>query len=116
MLKNLIINAVFKVISRMLEWHMYALAYCMVALLYLQIVVSPLGICVLASLVSFEFFEPEQARIVVGVSSVLGLALGIFWAEHIRRHFGVIKFNAYLLSTPEIDGWRDNKGNVIKRR
>ncbi len=107
-----------KVVSSMLkllELHLYGLGYLMVALLYLQIVVAPAGILVLLSAVSFAFFSVEVAIYIVGASGLIGLGLGVVWAERVRRTHGILTFHAYLLSTPEIDGWRDRNGIVVKR-
>lgn len=102
-------------LTRPLEWHFYLLAFFMIALLYLQIVISPAGLLLLLSAPAFEFLPFEQALWLSAGVGVIGLGIGIFWAESIRRAQGILTFHSYLLSTPEIDGWRDRAGNVIRR-
>ncbi len=65
---------------------------------------------------AFYFLEQGIAIKVVCCSAFFGLVLGVLWAERIRRTMGIITFTAYLLSTPEIDGWRDATGKKIQRK
>jgi hypothetical protein len=41
------------------------------------------------------------------LSLFLGFIAGLIWAERIRRTIGILTFHSYLLSTPEIEGWRN---------
>jgi hypothetical protein len=104
------------ILVKPLEWHMYGLGYLMIGWLYVQIVISPMVILAMLSLVSFECVDSEVAVNIVRSVSVIGFFLGIYWAERVRKTHGILNFHSYLLSTPEIDGWRDRNGNVIRRR
>jgi len=99
-----------------LEWHLYLLGILVVTLFYIQLVVTPMFFVGLIGLLGFHFFAYEQAMLVVYCCLGLGFILGLLWAERIRRTLGIITFHAYLLSTPEIDGWRDPSGNRITKR
>ncbi|WP_025820673.1 hypothetical protein [Shewanella marina] len=109
------IKRFFHFIIKPLEYHCYFLAVAMIALLYLQIVISPAGILSLIAASSFFFLSFEIARYVVGLACLVGLIIGVIWAEKIRKTIGVLTFHAYLLSTPEIDGWREHGVRVVKR-
>ncbi|QBG34636.1 hypothetical protein [Litorilituus sediminis] len=57
-----------------------------------------------------------MALYVVYGCGFIGVIVGFIWAERIRKTLGIVTFTAYLLSTPEIDGWRDISGNRVKRK
>ncbi|QQX81580.1 hypothetical protein JK628_06885 [Shewanella sp. KX20019] len=103
------------ILGKPFEWHMYGLGYLMVGWLYIQIVISPMAILAMLSLVSFEFVDSDVALNILYSALLIGFIIGIYWAERVRRTHGVLNFHSYLLSTPEIDGWRDRSGNVIAR-
>ncbi|WP_028109122.1 hypothetical protein [Ferrimonas futtsuensis] len=89
--------------------------YLLVAWLYLHIVLSPTLLCLLLLLLGASVVEQlPSMTLVYGVGGAGALA-GLFWAERIRRTLGIINFHAYLLSTPEIDGWRDGQGRKLTR-
>ena len=67
-------------------------------------------------LTAFNFIKYDMAMNIVYGFSFIGAILGVLWAERIRKKLGIVTFTAYLLSTPEIDGWRDTSGNRIKRK
>lgn len=97
-----------------LEWYIYAQGYLLVAWLYIQIVISPMGIFALCTLCTLDIFGLENFFPALYYSLGGGLVVGILWAERIRRTIGILTFHAYLLSTPEIEGRRDRNGNVIR--
>jgi len=66
--------------------------------------------------ISFNYLEYESALIVIIICVLVGLILGFVWAERIRKTLGIVTFHAYLLSTPEIEGWRDKNGNKLSKR
>lgn len=104
------------IIRKPFEWHLFALGAFVIGLFYLQIVVTPAILMTFLGFSTFSFLAYDTALIVVIVSSLIGLVLGILWAERIRRTLGIVTFTAYLLSTPEIDGWRDASGSKIKQK
>ncbi|WP_133406516.1 hypothetical protein [Parashewanella tropica] len=103
-------------IIKPLEGYLHLTAWLIFAWLYFQIVFAATALFCMFSLVSFYFLDFDTALNVVYGVSAIGFIAGIFWAESIRKKHGIITFHAYLLSTPEIEGWRDKDGNVIKRR
>jgi len=107
-LKNIIIKP--------LEWHLLFLGFFVVTLFYLQIVITPTILMALIGLIAFNFIEYDTALNIVYGCSFIGAILGVLWAERIRKTLGIVTFTAYLLSTPEIDGWRDTSGNRVKRK
>lgn len=89
--------------------------YLLVGWLYLHIVLSPTLLCLLFLLMYAAVVEqPPSMTLVYGAGATGGLA-GLLWAERIRRTLGILNFHAYLLSTPEIDGWRDGRGRKVTR-
>ncbi|WP_156115772.1 hypothetical protein [Colwellia psychrerythraea] len=100
-------------IIKLLELHLYLLGGFVICLFYLQIVVTPIIFVGLLGTVSLNYLEYSSSLIIITGCIFIGLVLGLFWAERIRKTLGIVTFHAYLLSTPEIDGWRDGKGNRI---
>jgi len=109
------IKKIAKVLLKPLEWHIFGLGLLVVVLLYLQIVICPMVLSLALGAISFAYLEFDTATIIFVCFGVLGFCLGVFWAEAVRRKHGIITFHAYLLSTPEIEGWRDANGKVISR-
>ncbi|WDE10642.1 hypothetical protein [Thalassomonas haliotis] len=104
------------IIVKPLEWHLAFLGVFVISLFYLQIVSAPTFFMALIGISAFNYLEYDTALNVVYGCSFIGLVLGVLWAERIRRTLGIVTFTAYLLSTPEIDGWRDSAGNKIQRK
>ena len=104
------------IIMKPLEGYLHLTAWLIFAWLYFQIILSATALFCMPSLFSFYFFEFNTALNIVYGASGLGFIVGIWWAENIRKTHGIITFHAYLLSTPEIESWRDRYGNVIKKR
>ena len=105
-----------RIITKPLEWHLYFLGGFVICLFYLQIVVTPIVFIGLLGTISLNFLEYDSAFIIICGCIFIGLVLGILWAERIRKTLGIVTFHAYLLSTPEIDGWRDGRGNRVSKR
>jgi hypothetical protein len=104
------------IIIKPMEWHLVFMGAFVIVLFYLQIIASPTIIIGLIGTIAFNFFEFNSAMNVVYGFLLIGFFIGVFWAERIRRSFGIVTFHSYLLSTPEIDGWRDGAGNKINRK
>ena len=101
LIKNLLVKP--------LEWHLILLGMLVYVLFYLQIVLTPTFVIGVLGIIAFDFYDQTTAKYITIAMTGLGLIVGIFWAERIRKTIGIITFHAYLLSTPEIDGWRDTK-------
>ncbi|MCL1050319.1 hypothetical protein L2755_11855 [Shewanella abyssi] len=97
-----------------LEWYIYGQGYLLVAWLYIQIVISPMGIFAIFTFFTLDIFGLEKFFPALYYSLSGGFVVGILWAERIRRTIGILTFHAYLLSTPEIEGWRNRNGSVIR--
>jgi len=104
------------IIQKPFEWHLYLLGGFVICLFYLQIVITPMVLVGFLGTISFNYLEYESALIVIIICALLGLILGFIWAERIRKTLGIVTFHAYLLSTPEIDGWRDPSGKKLSKR
>ena len=104
------------IIIKPFEGYLHLTAWLIYAWLYFQIVFSATGIFALASLLSFCFLEFDTALNIVYGMTGLGIIAGVVWAENIRKKHGIVTFHAYLLSTPEIEGWRDKNGNTVSRK
>lgn len=112
-----IVQSSFKnIIRKPFEWHLFTLGAFVIGLFYLQIVITPAMFMALLGFSTFDFLAYDIAMNVVIVCSVIGIILGILWAERIRKTLGIVTFMAYLLSTPEIDGWRDSSGSKITQK
>ena len=81
----------------------------------MQIVITPMFLIGLLGTISLNYLEYEIALGVIFSFALIGLILGFIWAERVRKSLGIVTFNAYLLSTPEIDGWRDQSGNRVSK-
>ncbi|AOT08497.1 hypothetical protein [Pseudoalteromonas luteoviolacea] len=90
--------------EKIFEWHLYFLGYLVFLLLYLQIVIVPIFFMGLLGTIAYLHFDHFTASILIVGCLLLGLLVGLYWAERTRRGLGIITFHAYLLSTPEIDG------------
>lgn len=109
------LNTIQKIIAKPMEWHLIFLGFFVVSLFYMQIVITPTILVGLMGITAFNFLEYNSAINVVYVCTFIGSILGFIWAERIRKSLGIITFHSYLLSTPEIDGWRDSTGNKINK-
>ena len=105
-----------RIITKPFEWHLYLLGGFVICLFYLQIVITPMFFVGLLGSISLNYLAVDSALIVIYGCTFIGLILGVLWAERIRKTLGIVTFHAYLLSTPEIDGWRDSSGNRICKR
>ena len=110
------LNKIKPIIIKPMEWYLVFMGAFVICLFYIQIVTSPAIIIGLIGTTAFNFLEFENAMYVVCGGVLIGFFIGVFWAERIRRSLGIVTFHSYLLSTPEIDGWRDGAGNKIKRK
>ncbi|WP_281212883.1 hypothetical protein [Shewanella insulae] len=108
-------NFLKQLIMKPLEGYLDLTAWLIFAWLYFQIVLSATAIFCMLSVFGFYLFDFETAlNICYGIAGV-GAIAGVVWAERVRKTLGIITFHAYLLSTPEIEGWRDKHGNVIRK-
>ncbi|NKF49812.1 hypothetical protein G3R49_04405 [Shewanella sp. WXL01] len=85
----------------------------MAGILYLQIIACAVGLSLMASGLALLALPSAPGNYVLLAASLVGTVIGIVWAESIRKNIGIITFHSFLLSTPEIDGWRDYN---IKRK
>ncbi|TMO83522.1 hypothetical protein [Pseudoalteromonas spongiae] len=108
-------KALKKILYMPFEAYLYGSAYLVHTWLYIQIIFSSTAIFAMISCVSFSFLEIEHALYIVYASSFLGFIFGIFWAENERKTHGIINFHGYLLSTPEIEGWKDKNGKPVDK-
>ncbi|WP_065187772.1 hypothetical protein [Shewanella woodyi] len=99
-----------------LEWYMYGQGFILVGWLYVQIVLSPMAILSIASLIFIDIQGEDTSFTILYFASGIGFIAGLVWAERIRRTIGILTFHSFLLSTPEIEGWRDRDGKVISRQ
>ena len=117
LLGNIHVRSTIKsIIVKPMEWHLASLAFFVVSLFYLQIVITPTILVGVIGVTAFNFLEYGLAINVVYGFAFAGSFLGVIWAERIRKSLGIVAFHAYLLSTPEIDGWRDSAGNKISKK
>lgn len=71
-------------------------------ILWLWIFLVPAGIF---SFIGFILYNRSSDNLPYFiVLSILGCLLGILWAEHVRKKYGLDAFFGKLLSTPGIDG------------
>ena len=103
------------ILIKPLEWFVLAPGCFVVFLLYIQIVITPAFLLPLTALWPLSLVAPDNIETILGALALVGTVLGIVWAERIRKQHGIVTFHAYLLSTPEIDGWRDANGKVIRK-
>ena len=101
------------ILIKSIEWFVLGPGCFVVFLLYIQIVITPAILLPLVALWPLSLVTPESIELYLGALALAGAVVGILWAERIRRRHGIITFHAYLLSTPEIDGWRDANGKII---
>jgi hypothetical protein len=48
--------------------------------------------------------------------SIIGTALGVLLAEHIRKKYGLVQFFSRLIATPELYAWNDLDENTGRRK
>jgi hypothetical protein len=87
------------------DWLIYGMAYFSQFVMWLWIAISPTLILALIGLFCYAAFEKNGYYLLLGCIGV-GMAIGVVWAEYVRRTYGCIEFMSKLLSTPEIDGRR----------
>ncbi|RYV01233.1 hypothetical protein SOPP22_12555 [Shewanella sp. OPT22] len=109
-------NFLKSLIIKPIEGYLLLTSWLILTLLYLQIVFSATAIFCMVGLLSFYFIEFQFALNVIYGASLLGFVSGVVWAERIRKRHGIVTFHGYLLSTPEIEGWRDKDGNIVRSR
>ncbi|WP_448547656.1 hypothetical protein [Thalassotalea fusca] len=105
----------FLIIIKPLEWHIYLIAILCIVWLYLVIVLCPTFILTFVGALCLNFVFTDMSLETLYYLAAIGAVLGLIWAENIRRNMGILTFHSYLLSTPEIDGWRNKKGERIVR-
>jgi len=116
LLGNIHVRSTIKsIIVKPMEWHLAFLGFFVVSLFYLQ-VITPTILVGFIGVTAFNFLENGLAINVVYGFAFTGSFIGVIWAERIRKSLGIVAFHAYLLSTPEIDGWRDSAGNKISKK
>lgn len=99
-----------------LEWHVFVIAFFCIAWLYISMILSPAFLLTLIGALLFHYFFTDMPLEALYIIAVVGAIYGVFWAEKTRRNMGVLTFHSYLLSTPEIDGWRNGKGERIDKK
>ncbi|MEC6817158.1 hypothetical protein VXS05_19250 [Photobacterium toruni] len=72
-------------------------------LLWLKVVISPVLIGLVISVPICIIYD-EINFYVIASFTVIGLIVGVIWAEKIRRTIGLSSFHGRLIATPEIDG------------
>ncbi|MDP2562648.1 hypothetical protein [Psychrobium sp. 1_MG-2023] len=97
------------------ELQIALIAVYVLTVLFLQIVITPMIIFTLVGSISLNYLPQAQAIYLIGSCAVVGAILGLIWANSIRKKYGIVKFHAFLLSTPEIDGRHDRNGNAIAK-
>lgn len=72
-------------------------------LLWLKLAVSPALISL--SIAAFISIESDEVNLYLIVTlALIGLVVGVAWAERIRRTIGLSAFHGRLIAHPEIDG------------
>lgn len=71
------------------------------------------GLAGLAVLVNAEsqFYE-YIGTLIIGI----GIIFGIFLAEYVRKHYGLIEFDARDEATPDIDEWLKKERDKLKNK
>lgn len=78
---------------------------------WLKIVASPLLIGLgIAAIIYFPNQTPLMLVIAILVA-VLGLVIGILWANHIWKKYGTMRFLSRIMATPELDNKKEEKGD-----
>ena len=74
---------------------------------WFKIVISPFLAGIVIGAVVY-FTQPDTTRLILGISiGILGLIVGIIWANKIWRKKGTINFLTEITATPEIDKMED---------
>ena len=81
---------------------MKLLKFIVEAIFWIQIFLCPAGIIGFIGFVIYKNY-PQVWGIVVFVGLLFGIALGIYFAERIRRTTGCSTFMARLFASPELD-------------
>lgn len=78
---------------------------------WLKIVASPLLIGLgVAAIIYFP--NPTPLMLVIAILvAVLGLVIGILWANHIWKKYGTMRFLSRIMATPELDNKKEEKGD-----
>lgn len=67
---------------------------------WLKIVISPTLIATAIGFIAYLYFKSE----IIGISiTILGLALGIIWANKVWKKHGTTTFLSREMATPELD-------------
>lgn len=70
---------------------------------WLKIVFSPLAIGVIIGFLVYNYF-PGKIGTISGIGiALVGLLLGILWAERIRKKYGSMNFLGKVNGSPELD-------------
>ena len=85
------------VLTLLCELQLWLFAMYVLAILYLQIVITPVFFFTLLGTLSLNYVEYDQALYVIGGFALIGLVVGVFWAERIRKKHGLVMFHSYLL-------------------
>ncbi|MCK6650378.1 MAG: hypothetical protein L6Q66_12045 [Bacteroidia bacterium] len=68
-----------------------------------KIALSPILLFTIAGIIAYIYIDGMLGIIAFSLLSVLGLALGIWWAISIHKKHGATEFNAKISATPELD-------------
>ena len=70
---------------------------------WLQIFISPVLISIIIGVVVYFSFDKSLLGLIFGISIlILGIIVGIFFAERVRKRIGIDYFNAQIMATPDI--------------
>jgi hypothetical protein len=70
---------------------------------WLQIAVAPLIVGGVAGIFIYAYYPTGFGLSVAILTTVIGLVLGILWANRIERKRGVIEHMSRVIATPELD-------------
>lgn len=79
------------------------------AIFWISLFIIPAGIL---GYIGLSYYVDSPGNLLLSIIFwIVGIALGIFFAEVIRRKYGLDNFFGRMLSTPDIDG-----GNILDKK
>lgn len=76
---------------------------------WLKIVASPSLIAL--GIAAFIYFpnQTDLSLVIAIIVAVLGLIIGIVWANHVWKKYGTMRFLSRIMATPELDNEKEKR-------